>query len=90
MIVPRPYQSEAVEAVYEHLRTKDNNPCVVLPTGCHAKDHPILMSGKYRTYRLVISSWAQTQPLGMCLLWLADVNLWHGLRQSRANHLWLI
>ena len=43
MIVPRPYQSEAVEAVYEHLRTKDNNPCVVLPTGCHAKDHPILM-----------------------------------------------
>lgn len=33
MIVPRPYQSEAVEAVYEHLRTKDNNPCVVLPTG---------------------------------------------------------
>lgn len=43
MIVPRPYQSEAVEAVYEHLRTKNNNPCVVLPTGCHAKDHPILM-----------------------------------------------
>ena len=33
MIVPRPYQSEAVEAVYEHLRTKGNNPCVVLPTG---------------------------------------------------------
>ena len=29
----RPYQSEAVEAVYNHLRTKDNNPCVVLPTG---------------------------------------------------------
>ena len=33
MIVPRPYQTEAVEAVYNHLRTKDNNPCVVLPTG---------------------------------------------------------
>ena len=29
----RPYQQEAVEAVYEHLRTKKNNPCVVLPTG---------------------------------------------------------
>ncbi len=29
----RPYQQEAVEAVYEHLRTKDTNPCVVLPTG---------------------------------------------------------
>ena len=29
----RPYQSEAVDAVYNHLRTKDNNPCVVCPTG---------------------------------------------------------
>ena len=34
MITPRPYQTAAVEAVYQHLRTKDNNPCVVLPTGC--------------------------------------------------------
>lgn len=29
----RPYQQQAVEAVYEHLRTRDDNPCVVLPTG---------------------------------------------------------
>lgn len=29
----RPYQRAAVEAVYQHLRTKDTNPCVVLPTG---------------------------------------------------------
>lgn len=29
----RPYQAEAVEAVYRHLREKDNNPCIVLPTG---------------------------------------------------------
>ena len=29
----RPYQAEAVEAVYNHLRIKDNNPCIVLPTG---------------------------------------------------------
>ena len=28
----RPYQSEAVEAVYNHLRTRDDNPCVVIPT----------------------------------------------------------
>lgn len=28
----RPYQREAVEAVYEHLRTRDDNPCVVIPT----------------------------------------------------------
>jgi len=29
----RPYQEEAVAAVYEHLRHNDDNPCVVLPTG---------------------------------------------------------
>ena len=29
----RPYQQEAVNAVYDHLRTRDDNPCVVLPTG---------------------------------------------------------
>ncbi|QDU71060.1 DEAD/DEAH box helicase [Mucisphaera calidilacus] len=28
----RPYQSQAVAAVYEHLRTRDDNPCVVIPT----------------------------------------------------------
>ena len=28
----RPYQHEAVEAVYRHLRQRDDNPCVVLPT----------------------------------------------------------
>jgi len=39
----RPYQTEAVHAVYQHLQERDDNPCVVLPTGCHAKDHPILM-----------------------------------------------
>ncbi|MGD9126058.1 MAG: DEAD/DEAH box helicase family protein [Planctomycetia bacterium] len=29
----RPYQQEAVHAVYDHLRHRDDNPCVVLPTG---------------------------------------------------------
>ena len=31
----RPYQREAIDAVYEHLRSRppDNNPCVVIPTG---------------------------------------------------------
>ena len=28
----RPYQQAAKEAVYAHLRTRDDNPCVVLPT----------------------------------------------------------
>lgn len=29
----RPYQQAAVDAVYQHLRTREDNPCVVLPTG---------------------------------------------------------
>lgn len=29
----RPYQQAAVDAVYQHLRTRDDNPVVVLPTG---------------------------------------------------------
>ena len=29
----RLYQKNAVDAVYNHLRQKDNNPCVVIPTG---------------------------------------------------------
>jgi len=32
MIVLRPYQEEAKAAVYQHLRTRDDNPCVVVPT----------------------------------------------------------
>jgi len=28
----RPYQLEAVEAIYDYLRTHDDNPCAVLPT----------------------------------------------------------
>ena len=32
-MILRPCQQEAVDAVYEHLRTKDTTPCVVLPTG---------------------------------------------------------
>ena len=31
-IALRPYQVEAVNAVYDHLRSRDDNPCVVLPT----------------------------------------------------------
>lgn len=29
----RPYQQDAVNAVYAHLRTREDNPCVVIPTG---------------------------------------------------------
>lgn len=32
-IQPRPYQIDALEALDLHMRTKENNPCVVIPTG---------------------------------------------------------
>ena len=32
MIKLRPYQSDSKVALYNHLRTKDNNPCIVIPT----------------------------------------------------------
>ncbi len=40
MIQLRPYQQEAVDAVYQHLRERDDNPCIVLPTGT-GKSHVI-------------------------------------------------
>lgn len=33
MIQLRPYQQEAVEAVYRHLRERNDHPCLVLPVG---------------------------------------------------------
>lgn len=32
-MILRLYQQSAVDAVYQHLRTRDDNPCVVIPTG---------------------------------------------------------
>src|SRR5690606_29829653 len=32
MLALRPYQEGAVAAVYDHLRTRDDNPCAVIPT----------------------------------------------------------
>jgi DNA repair protein RadD len=32
-MIPRPYQSEAVAAVWKHCKTRTDHPCVVLPTG---------------------------------------------------------
>ena len=32
MYTLRPYQQEAVDSVYAHLREKETNPCVVIPT----------------------------------------------------------
>src|SRR5262245_43423332 len=42
MIQLRPYQEAAKAAIYQHLRTRDENPCVVLPTA--AGKTPLLAS----------------------------------------------
>ena len=31
-MILRPYQQAAIDAVYEHMRTRDDNPCAVIPT----------------------------------------------------------
>lgn len=33
MLKPRPYQRESIDALNNALRTRDDNPCIVLPTG---------------------------------------------------------
>src|SRR5690349_7377024 len=32
MLTLRPYQQEAIDAAYHHIRVRDDNPCVVIPT----------------------------------------------------------
>lgn len=51
-IVPRPYQEEALDALDEHMRTKDTNPCVVIPTG----------GGKSLLIAWAIQRWKHAHP----------------------------
>ena len=43
MIEPRSYQIEAVNSIYNYFKSNSGNPVIAMPTGCHAKGHPILM-----------------------------------------------
>jgi DNA repair protein RadD len=59
MLQPRPYQSEALEALDNHMREKDTNPCVVIPTG----------GGKSILMAWTIQSWKTGYPaLRVCVL----------------------
>ena len=44
MVELRPYQQEAVQAIYTYFQNHSGNPLVVLPTGCHARGTLILMA----------------------------------------------
>tara|TARA_R110002012_G_scaffold155160_6_gene316035 strand:- start:811 stop:2427 length:1617 start_codon:yes stop_codon:yes gene_type:complete len=52
MLKPRPYQQEAIDAVNAHLRERDDNPAIVLPTG----------AGKSLVMALLIHHWLQACP----------------------------
>ncbi|CAB4194469.1 DEXDc domain containing protein [uncultured Caudovirales phage] len=43
MIVPRPYQIDAEQSIWNYFARSGGNPVVAMPTGCHAKGHGILM-----------------------------------------------
>ena len=58
IIVPRPYQEEAHEAVDLHIRTKDTNPCIVVPTG----------GGKSVLIAWAIQQWKTDYPPFRCIV----------------------
>ena len=58
---PRPYQSEAIDALNNALATRQDNPCVVLPTG----------AGKSIVIAWTVQRWLMAAP------WLRVVVLAH-------------
>ena len=49
---PRPYQAEALTALFAHLESKDTSPCIVLPTG----------SGKSLVMAWALWAWKDSYP----------------------------
>jgi len=59
IIVPRPYQEEALAALDKHVIERDDNPCVVIPTG----------GGKSVLIAWAIQQWkAAYPPFRVCIL----------------------
>jgi DNA repair protein RadD len=58
VIEPRPYQEEALEALDAHMRAKESNPCVVIPTG----------GGKSLMIAWAIQRWKQDYPPFRCMI----------------------
>lgn len=57
-IVPRPYQEEALEALDSHIRAKESNPCVVIPTG----------GGKSVLIAWTLQNWKRDYPPFRCII----------------------
>lgn len=59
ILVPRPYQQEALDALDWHVRNKQGNPCVVIPTG----------GGKSIIMAWAVKYWKDDyEPLRVCIL----------------------
>ncbi len=57
-MIPRPYQKEALDALHEHICTKESNPCVVIPTG----------GGKSAIIAWAIQKWRKSYPAFRCIV----------------------
>jgi DNA repair protein RadD len=58
-MIPRPYQQEAIDALNKSLRERDDNPCVVLPTG----------AGKSLVIAWAVQDWLRKAPWArICVL----------------------
>jgi superfamily II DNA or RNA helicase len=57
LVKPRPYQQEALDALDHHLATRQDNPCVVLPTG--AGKSPVIAWA-------ITQVEARTPPVSLC------------------------
>jgi len=58
MLVLRPYQTEALEALHSHICEKNTNPCVVIPTG----------GGKSALIAWAIKEWKEHAPHFRCII----------------------
>ena len=58
MLTLRPYQRESIDALNAHLAEKENNPCVVLPTG----------AGKSLVMASAIAEWRKGYPPFRCIV----------------------
>jgi len=58
MLTARPYQREAIDALNDALRTRQDNPCVVLPTG----------AGKSLVMAITLQEWLATCPGLRCMV----------------------
>ena len=81
MFTLRPYQQEAVEAIYRHLREYDDNPCVVIPTG--GGKTPVMATvckdavGRWRGRVLILAHVKELLEQSVARLREVAPELWH-------------